>query len=208
MLRLPVCRDEGSSQTVPAASRPNPRMPARHAHAAGDACSSSKPSNAGVSPAHRRMTPTRPGPARHDSAWLALIQPRGLYAPGDDDAHAIDTGSKRSVTSTARQGSISASEGASDGQHRPDQDVCRGLSRPAAQQPKTEKPIGQHPRPAASCFGGYRTPAGARFPSQLQPFSRSAQRPETGHLPCRDIFPFSHVPTTVSARKRSRPATS
>ena len=145
-------------------------MPARHAHAAADAWSSSKPSNDGASPAHRRMPPTRPGPPRHDPAWLALIPPRDLCASGDDDAHAIDTGSERSVTSAARQGSISASEGASDGQHCPDQDVCGGLPRPAAQQPKTEKPIGQHPGPAASCFGGNRTPAGARFPSHLSPF--------------------------------------
>jgi hypothetical protein len=93
----------GSPRPWPQPHPSSPMMPDRHAHAAADACSSSRPSNAGASPAHRRMPPTRPGPPRHDPAWLALIQPRGLYAPGDDDAHAIDTGSERSVTSAARQ---------------------------------------------------------------------------------------------------------
>jgi len=116
------------------------------------------------------MTPTRPGPPRHDPAWLACIPPRGQCASGEDHAHALDTSNERNVTSAARTGPISASDNTSRGQHRPDQDLCRRLSRPVAQHPKSEKPIGQHPWPAASCLGGYRTPAGARFPSHKATF--------------------------------------
>jgi len=45
----------------------------------------------------------------------------------------------------------------------------------------TENPIGQHPRPAASCFGGYRTPPGARFPSQTRTLRRVSWLAESSH---------------------------
>jgi hypothetical protein len=78
----------GSLHPWPKTRRSNPRMHARHAHAAGDACSSSKPLNAGPSPGHRRQPPTQPGPPRHDPAWLTCILPRGQCASGKDHAHA------------------------------------------------------------------------------------------------------------------------
>ncbi|WP_219907410.1 hypothetical protein, partial [Sphingomonas sp. PP-CE-3G-477] len=47
---------------------------------------------------------------------------------------------------------------------------------------KTEKPIDQHLRPAASCFGGYRTSTDARFPSQLRTLRTSGQLTNSGRL--------------------------
>jgi len=45
---------------------------------------------------------------------------------------------------------------------------------------KPENPIAHRPWPAAPCFGGYRTPAGARFPSKKSAFTAVGGFPETG----------------------------
>jgi len=61
-----------------------------------DTWSSLRPSSAGVSLARRRIAPPQPGPARHDPAWLVVIPPGSLCAPGDAPAHArhADRGSR------------------------------------------------------------------------------------------------------------------
>ena len=60
-----------ASRHRPRTTRPKNRpTSARHARAAAGTWSSSKPSNAGASRAHRRTPPQRPGPLRHDPAWL------------------------------------------------------------------------------------------------------------------------------------------
>lgn len=184
-------------------------MPARHAHAAGDAWSSSKPSNDGASPAHRRMTPTQPGPQRHDPAWLTCIPPRGLCASGDGDAHAEDAAPRADQHLTPLSQPKFKREPAPDDvvsaqQYTP----IRPLDAPQTDA-KTEKPIGQHPRPAASCFGGYRTPAGARFPSHNPSFAGPSQSPNFRHLfiSLDGSFPEEfRAPAGVRKSRRPEPA--
>jgi hypothetical protein len=52
---------------------------------------------------------------------------------------------------------------------------------------KSENPIAHRVRPAGSYIEGYRTPAGARYPSQLRPFPRTSAIPENGPSAYRSI---------------------
>ena len=56
----------------------------------GGIWSSSRPSNAGADHEPRRTAPHRPGPPRHDPAWLGRIPPGSSCASGDDAARAGD----------------------------------------------------------------------------------------------------------------------
>jgi len=150
----------------PMSRRSNPTMPARRAHAVADACSSSRPSNAGASPAHRRMPPTRPGPPRHDPAWFTCIPPRSQCASGHNDARVDDAAPRADQHLTPSSKPESKPNPAPDGLPPAHRCPPGQLLHAPQTRAKTENPIGQHPRPATSCFGGYRTPAGARFPSQ------------------------------------------
>jgi len=63
----------------------------------------------------------------------------------------------------------------------PDRLACRCSPHPPVRHPKTENPIAQRLWPAASCFGGYRTPAGARYPSQRWTFGSAPWLLNIGH---------------------------
>ena len=138
----------------------------RHAPAAADTWSSSKPSSAGDSRAHRRAPPPRPGLPRHDPAWLGHTALRKSYAFGDDVARAGDTAHRFGDHLEPRSWPTSTLQAAREGHVPARRCASRQPVRPPHSGPKPEKPIAHPPWPAASCFGGYRTPSGARYPSQ------------------------------------------
>ena len=178
---------------------PTRPMSARHNRAAADTWSSSKPSNAGASPAHRRTPPQRPGPPRHDPAWLAFNAPRRSCACGDDAARAGDTAYRSGGHLKPRSWPISTLQAAHEG-HVPTRRCASSQPvRPPHNEPEAEKPIGHRPGPAASCFGGYRTPRGARYPSQIRTIPRP--RPKGGF---RREQPFASL---QAARLRGAPIT-
>jgi hypothetical protein len=145
--------------------------PARHVRAAAGACSSSKPSNAGASPALRHTTLHRPGPPRHDPAWPQYIPPRSPCASGNGAARAGDVTCRANVHPVPQlraQSMQNATHGRCPACQRRGPERPR---RPPLTKAKPENPIGYRSRPAASCFGGNRTPAGARFPSHVRPFT-------------------------------------
>ena len=65
---------------------------------------------------------------------------------------------------------------------RPRPARSRQPSRTPHDKAKPENPIEHRLWPAASCFGGYRTPAGARYPSHKPPFSVPIAVPESRRL--------------------------
>lgn len=127
------------------------------------------------------MPPTRPGPPRHDPAWFTCIPPRSLCASGHNDARVDDAAPRADQHLTPSSKPESKPNPAPDGLLPAHRCPPGQLLHAPQTRAKTENPIGQHPRPAASCFGGYRTPAGARFPSQFQTSTPELRLPETGH---------------------------
>ncbi|WP_375249377.1 transposase [Sphingomonas sp.] len=141
----------------------------RHVRAAAGACSSSKPSNAGASPVLRRRTSPRPEPPSRDPAWLEHIPPRSTCASGKDAARAGDIASCTDKRFNRLSRPRFRPEALPDYRIAGRRGRSRWSSRCPANHAKTAFPIDQRSWHAASCLGGYRTPAGARFPSQKQP---------------------------------------
>lgn len=145
------------------------------------------------------MPPTRPGPPRHDPAWFTCIPPRSLCACGHNDARVDDAAPRADQHLTPSSKPESKPNPAPDGLLPAHRCPPGQLLHAPQTRAKTENPIGQYPRPAASCFGGYRTPAGARFPSQTRSLSLYAQDPETRRSSHNQI-PVFHVRQAISGK--------
>lgn len=126
----------------------------RHAPAAADTWSSSKPSNVGTSRAHRRTLPQRPGRPRHDPAWLSLTALRKPSASGDDVARAGDPANRSSDHLNPRSWTAAELHAAPEGHVPSRRCASRQPVRPPHNAAKTEIPIGQHSWHAASRFEG------------------------------------------------------
>ena len=87
----------GWRRPPPPMRRSTHRMSGRHAHAAADTWSSSRPSSARTDHEPRRTVPTQPAPLRHDPAWPVLVPPRSSCASGNDIARADDAATRTSI---------------------------------------------------------------------------------------------------------------
>ena len=106
-------------------------------------------------PGGHAMTRHGSSSSRRAACTLPATTPLTLCTPtGDATAHP-SLGAPRHHALTPRPSTITAGTGGRSADHRT----------PLPGHPKTEKPIAHRGRPAASCLGGYRTPAGARYPS-------------------------------------------
>ena len=113
----------------------------RHASAAADTWSSSKPSNVGASRAHRRTLPQRPGRPRHDPAWLSLTALRKPSASGDDVARAGDPANRSSDHLNPRSWTAAELHAAPEGHVPSRRCASRQPVRPPHNAAKTEIPI-------------------------------------------------------------------
>ena len=148
------------------------------------------------------MPPTRPGPPRHDPAWFTCIPPRSLCASGHNDARVDDAAPRADQHLAPSSKPESKPNPAPDGLLPAHRCPPGQLLHAPQTRAKTENPIGQHPRPAASCFGGYRTPAGARFPSHTRTFRLTIGASDNGHS-LSAIFPVSPPRTAHFAKEQS-----
>ena len=138
----------------------------RRALAAAGAWSSSRPSRAGASPAHRLPPQSQPGAYTRDPARLATLSRRSTIAAADIRARAIDR--YRGLKGLCCR--------SSPPKRPPDRAMVRCIrltptaspkrSGRAQDQPQTEIPIGHRPGPAGSFLGDFRTPIGARNSSR------------------------------------------
>lgn len=157
----------------------NPSTSAHHARAAVGTWSLSRPSSAGAGRAHRRPAHCRPGRSPRDPAPPERAIRPSNRASGNDPARLAHHHRSRQYrdlrpappTTSSYPATIWHVGIASDPKHRRQRD-------PQGRR-KTENPIAHRVRPAGSCSEGYRTPAGARYPSRLWPLSGLRVGPES-----------------------------
>jgi len=157
-----------------------PSTPVCHALAAAGAWSSSTPSSAGASPAHRLTEPRQPGAMCHDPAWPGLTAPRRYCASGGDVACAARLHHRLDLHRGPQLLPTDALESAGMQPFRVERHASRRPSRPPQSRSKTEIPIDHRLRPAGSFFGDFRTPAGARNSSRKRNVCLRALEPGYG----------------------------
>lgn len=165
----------------------NQSTSARHVHAAGDACSSSRCSNVGGNRVDRQTRQQRTGGMRHDPAWQ--IHSYGLLkaelASGKACASPHGDGFQQDVRVLTYQENLGNHHSGAAGT-----DNCR-YDRPTARSADSQNPIAQRMPTAGSCMRGFRTPDDTRNPSPCRPFAALTAHPKS----CRSVRRTRHATT-------------
>lgn len=114
------------------------------------------------------------------TSWLGLTALRKSCASGDEAPRAGDPANRSDDHLEPRSWTPSTRRTAPASHVRTRRCASRRPMRPPHDRAKTEIPIGPRPWPAASCFGGYRSPAGIRYPSHTRTFTLLFLRPNFG----------------------------